>query len=137
MSLENRSQEFLNRRARPVGETEELGLRMLRQSSETDIVASSAARAEPVVAARIVAVMKGPISRTIARETIVPIRSCWLQRASSSPVWRERIIPEKQPTRRTTWKTRTLPFAICSITVAARRFAWPRRASPPRRRESE
>ena len=66
------------------------------------MVPSSAASALPVVAARTIAVMKGPISRVMLAATMVPIWSSWPNFASSIPVCSATIIPMKRPTSSTT-----------------------------------
>ena len=79
-------------------------------SSLTAIVPISAATALPTVALRIVAVMKGPISRAMLTATMMPIWSCWPMRESSMPVWRATIMPMKSPTSRITCRTPTPPL---------------------------
>jgi len=90
-------------------------------SSETFIVPISAAMAEPTIADRMIAVMKGPISRHIVIAASVPIWSPAPNFLSSMPLCRERIIPAKNATIRVTGSART-PTAYAMSSVNRRRL---------------
>ena len=76
-------------------------------SSDTFMVPSSAAIAEPTVAARMTPVMNGPISRHIVSAVTVPMMLLWPNLRSSMPVCRARIMPANSATTRVTGRART------------------------------
>ena len=73
-----------------------------------------AARADPEEAATTRPVMNGPISRSIAMQTSMPMLVSWPYRRSSRPTWRARIMPVKIATIITTWRLLMPAMNICA-----------------------
>jgi len=70
--------------------------------------------AEPTEAVRMMADIKGPISRVIEAMINCPMSACWPNWRISTPVWSARIMPVKTPTREHTSSVFTPAMYMCS-----------------------